>query len=183
MGSFSRYLICVVVMQCISLIDLQEWCFELGIVMMGWFYYSVERIHLKWWSRLAVWKASMWDAFPLLKVIHLSLRYFGDSDWILKIWNADSHYLFPSKSFAEPQMMPEWAPWVDVVVGEWFGETRERTAQQSSPLERRSWRAWEMSIRERGMKWVLPLIVTSSVFLNAPGRYTLVRFGMSKHHS
>ena len=102
-------------MQCISLIDLQQWCFELRIVMMAWFYYSVERIRLEWWSRLVVWKASMWDAFPLLKVIHLSLRYFGDSDWILKIWNADSHYLFPSKSFEEPQMMPEWAPWVDVV--------------------------------------------------------------------
>ena len=169
-------------MQCVSLISLQEWWFELGIVMMAWFCFSVERIRLKWRVGLVVWESSMWMAFSLLKVNYLSLRCFDDSDWILKIWNADSHYLFPSKPFAEPQMMPEWTPWVDVV-REWFGETEERTAQQSSPLERRSWRAWEMSIRERGMKWVLPLIVTSSVFLNAPGRYTLVRFGMSKHHS
>ena len=114
-GLISVFLSCVMVIKCISLIDLQEWCFELGIVMMTWICYSVERIHLKWWSRLAVWKALMWMAFPLLKVIYLRLRCFDDSDWILKIWNADSHDLFPSKPFAEPQMTPEWAPWVDVV--------------------------------------------------------------------
>ena len=39
-----------------------------------------------------------------------------------------------------------------------------------------------MSIRERGMKWVLPLIVTSFLYSNASGRYTSVRLGMSKHH-
>ena len=39
-----------------------------------------------------------------------------------------------------------------------------------------------MSIRERGMKWVLPVIVTSSLYSNACGRYTSVRLGMSKHH-
>ena len=100
---------------CISLIDLQKWRFELGIVMMTWFCSSVERILFKWRAGLVVWKASMWMAFPLLKVIYLSLRCFDDSDWILNIWNADSHYLFHSKPFAEPQMMPEWAPWVDVV--------------------------------------------------------------------
>ena len=38
----------------------------------------------------------------------------------------------------------------------WLGETEERTAQQSNLF----WRA-PMSIRERGVKWVLPLIVTS----------------------
>ena len=114
-GFIPVFLTCVVDMQCISLIDLQKWCFELGIVMMTWFCSSVERIHVKWWSRLAVWESSMWMAFPLLKVIYLSLRCFNDSDWILKIWNADSHYLFPSKPFTEPHMMREWAPWVDVV--------------------------------------------------------------------
>ena len=83
--------------------------------MIPWFCFSVDRIRLKWWSRLAVWESSMRNAFPLLKVIYLSLRCVDESDWILKIWNADSHYLFPSKPFAEPQMMPEWALWVDVV--------------------------------------------------------------------
>ena len=83
--------------------------------MMTWFCFSVERIHFKWWMRLVVWKSSMWDAVPLLEVIYMSLRCFDDSDWILKIWNVDSHYLFPSKPFAEPQMISEWAPWVDVV--------------------------------------------------------------------
>ena len=173
--------------QCISLVDLQKWWFGLGIVMMAWFCYSVERTHLKWRMGLAVWKASIWMAFPLLKVIYLSLRCFNDSDWILKIWNADSHYLFPSKPFAEPQMMPEWTPWVDVV-REWFGETEERTAQQSSfvggggGLLKQFWRA-PISSCERGMKWVLPLIVTSFLCQNASGRHTSVRRGMSKHHS
>ena len=154
-GLISAFLSCVMAIQCISLVDLQKWWFGLGIVMMAWFCYSVERIQLKWWMRLVVWKSSMWDAFPLLKVIYLSLRCFDDSDWILKIWNADSHYLFPSEPFAEPQMTPEWAPWADVV-REWLGETEERTAQQSNLF----WRA-PMSIRERGVKWVLPVIVTS----------------------
>ena len=39
-----------------------------------------------------------------------------------------------------------------------------------------------MSIRERGMKWVLPLIVTSVLYSNACPRTTSVRLGMSKHH-
>ena len=39
-----------------------------------------------------------------------------------------------------------------------------------------------MSIRERGMKRVLPLIVTSVLYLNACGRTTSVRLGMSEHH-
>ena len=154
---------CVMVIQYVSLIDLQEWWFELGIVMMAWFCYSVERIHLKWWMRWTVWESSMWMAFPLLKVIYLSLRCFDDSDWILKIWNDDFHYLLHSKPFAEPQLMPEWAPWVDVV-REWLGETEERTAQQSSfagcggGMLGQSWRA-PMSIHERGVKWALPRIV------------------------
>ena len=38
-----------------------------------------------------------------------------------------------------------------------------------------------MSMGERGMKCVLPLIVTSFLYLNACGRTTLVRLGMSKH--
>ena len=157
---------CVMVIQYVSLIDLQKWCFELGIVMMAWFCYSVERTYLEWWMRWTVWKSSMWTAFPLLKVICLSLRCFDDSDWILKIWNADSHYLFPSKPLAEPHMMPEWAPWVDVA-REWFGETEERTEQQSSfvggggGLLKQFWRA-PMSIREREMKCVL-FVLTSSL--------------------
>ena len=40
-----------------------------------------------------------------------------------------------------------------------------------------------MSVGERGMKWVLPVMVTSSLYLNASGRMTWVRLGMSKHHS
>ena len=114
-GFTSVFLSCAMDMHYISLVDLQKWWFGLGIVMMAWFFYSVERIHLKWWMRWTVWESSMWMAFPLLKVIYLSLRCFDDSDWILKIWNADSHYLFPSKPLAEPQMISEWAPWVDVV--------------------------------------------------------------------
>ena len=39
-----------------------------------------------------------------------------------------------------------------------------------------------MSIRERGMKGVLPVIVTDFVLRNAHGRYTSVRLDMSKHH-
>ncbi len=56
----------------------------------------------------------------------------------------------------------------------WFGETEERTAQQSSfegGLLRQFWRA-PMSVGERGMKWVLPRIVMSSLYSNASGRCT-----------
>ena len=41
-----------------------------------------------------------------------------------------------------------------------------------------------MSIRERGMKCALPLIVTLLSFLrNAIGRFTVVSLGMSKPYS
>ena len=40
-----------------------------------------------------------------------------------------------------------------------------------------------MSMGERGMKCVLPLIVTSFLYLNASlVKYTSVRLGMSKHY-
>ena len=40
-----------------------------------------------------------------------------------------------------------------------------------------------MPIYERRMKGELPLTVMSILYLNAPGRTTSVRLGMSKHHS
>ena len=44
----------------------------------------------------------------------------------------------------------------------WFGETAERIAQQQSLWTKQFWSAWEMSIRERRMKWVL-FVTTSSL--------------------
>ena len=34
-GLISVFLSCAMAIQCVSLIDLQKWCFELGIVMMA----------------------------------------------------------------------------------------------------------------------------------------------------
>ena len=40
-----------------------------------------------------------------------------------------------------------------------------------------------MSVGDRGMKGALPVIVTSCLQLNASGRYTSLRLGMSNHDS
>ena len=105
---------------------------------------------------------------------------FHDSDWISIISDAGRHY-FRVRTAITLSRMPLnelWGGWEVGVVGV-CGTKRGVTC----PYCRFSWFARApMSICERGMKWVLPLIVTSSLYLNARRRYTSVRLGMSKHH-
>lgn len=60
----------------------------------------------------------------------------------------------------------------------WKKEGRRKVEWEE---DRSSVEACQCLVMRREWRRVLPLIVTSSLFWNAPGRYTKERLGMSKH--
>ena len=153
-----------------------------GVSVIDW-------VDLADWDLLQIWVWMRCGWFVAWFGVHFE-RYggmiicccFHDSDWISIISDADRHY-FRVRTAITLSRMPLnelWGGWEVGVVGcVWH---KERSHVPLGDQLNLFWRA-PMSIRERGMKWVLPVIVTSFLYQNASGRYTSVRRGMSKHHS
>ena len=153
-----------------------------GVSVIDW-------VDLADWDLLQIWVWMRCGWFVAWFGVHFE-RYggmiicccFHDSDWISIISDADRHY-FRVRTAITLSRMPLnelWGGWEGVL---WVVCGTKRSHVPLGDQLKKRWRA-PMSICERGMKWVLPLIVTLLSFLrNAIGRFTVVSLGMSKPHS